>query len=102
MLYFLVPESHLEVVKEAIFAVGAGSIGNYCKCAWQTVGQGQFMPLTGSQAFIGEIGKLETVAEYKVEIMCTDEQIKLAVSALKQAHPYEEPAYQVVQLVNID
>ena len=98
MLCFLVPESHVEAVKNAIFSVGAGSVGNYKHCAWQTLGEGQFMPLPGSSAFIGEINKLEKVQEYKVEIICTDEQIKDAVSALKQAHPYETPAYQVVRL----
>jgi len=97
ILYFLVPETHLDVVKNAIFAVGAGSIGNYSHCAWQTLGEGQFMPLPGSNAFIGAIDKLEKVSEYKVEIICTKEQIKDAVTALKQAHPYETPSYQVIR-----
>jgi structural hemagglutinin/hemolysin toxin protein RtxA len=96
ILYFLVPETHLEVVKNAVFAVGAGSIGNYKHCAWQTLGEGQFMPLSGSNPSIGEINQLEKVPEYKVEIICTEEQIKEAVQALKKAHPYETPAYQVV------
>lgn len=58
------------------------------------LGEGQFMPLAGSNAFIGEINKLEKVAEYKVEIICTEEQIRNAVTALKKAHPYETPAYR--------
>jgi structural hemagglutinin/hemolysin toxin protein RtxA len=65
MLNFLVPETHLDVVKNAIFSVGAGSVGNYMHCAWQILGEGQFMPLAGSNAFIGEINKLEKVSEYK-------------------------------------
>lgn len=97
ILYFHAPETHLDVIKNAIFAAGAGSIGNYSHCAWQTLGEGQFMPLPGSNAFIGEIDKLEKVPEYKVEIICTDEQIKDAVAALKQAHPYETPSYYVVR-----
>lgn len=96
ILYFLVPKTHLEVVKNAIFAVGAGRIGNYQHCAWQTLGEGQFMPLPGSNPSIGELNQLEKVPEYKVEIICTEEQIKEAVQALKKAHPYEIPAYQVV------
>ena len=56
------------------------------------------MPLVGSNAFIGEINKLEKVAEYKVEVICTEEQIRNAVTALKQAHPYETPAYQVIKI----
>lgn len=101
MLYFLVPETHLDAVKNAIFSVGAGSVGNYMHCAWQTLGEGQFIPLSGSNAFIGEINKLEKVSEYKVEIICTKQQIKAAVAALKQAHPYETPSYQVVRLETI-
>ena len=97
-LTFLAPETHLDVIKNAIFATGAGSIGNYSHCAWQTLGEGQFMPLFGSNAFIGEINKLEKIPEYKVEIVCTQEQLKNAVEALKKAHPYETPSYQVVRL----
>lgn len=101
LLTFLVPETHLEVTKNAIFAVGAGHIGHYSNCAWQTLGEGQFMPLSGSNAFIGEIGNLERVPEYKVEIICTKDQIKATVEALKEAHPYETPSYQVLQLETI-
>lgn len=100
LLFFLVPETHLEVTKNALFAVGAGSIGN-SHCAWQTLGEGQFMPLTGSNAFIGEVDKLEKVPEYKVEVICTKDQIKEAVAALKATHPYETPSYQVVRLETI-
>ena len=98
MLSFLVPEQSLEAVKNAIFLTGSGTIDAYTNCAWQTLGEGQFMPLAGSNAFIGEINKLEKVAEYKVEIICTEEQIRNAVTALKQAHPYETPAYQVIKI----
>jgi len=98
ILFFLVPATHLEITKNAIFATGAGSVGNYSHCAWQTLGEGQFMPLSGSNAFIGEMHKLEKVTEYKVEIMCTKEQIYDAVAALKRAHPYETPAYQVLRV----
>ena len=96
MLFFLVPETHLESVKHAIFKTGAGQIGNYQHCAWQTLGEGQFMPLAGSSAFIGEINQLEKVAEYKVEIACQGAQLKAAIHALKQAHPYETPAYHAI------
>lgn len=98
MLCFLAPESHLDIIKNAIFAVGAGRIGNYKHCAWQTLGEGQFMPLQGSNAFIGEINTLEKVPEYKVEIICSQEHIKEAVAALKTAHPYETPAFHVLQI----
>ena len=99
-LCFYVPESHLKAVKQAVFAVGAGCIGAYDSCCWQVAGQGQFRPLDGSNPFIGATGTVETVTEYKVELVCADELIAPAVVALKGAHPYEEPAYQVWQLAD--
>ena len=68
---FYVPEDYTEQVKTALFDAGAGRIGDYLHCAWQTKGTGQFMPLQGSNAFIGEINCLEKVVEYKVEMMCS-------------------------------
>jgi len=93
-----VPASHLEQVKQALFDAGAGRIGDYDSCCWQVGGQGQFRPLAGADPFIGSQGKIETVEEYKVELVCEDALIAAAVAALKQAHPYEEPAYQVWKL----
>lgn len=98
LLYFYVPETHLEQVKNAIFSVGAGSIGNYKHCSWQTLGEGQFMPLSGSNAFIGEKDQLERLKEYKVEIFCSAEHVTPAIAALKKAHPYETPAFQVLRV----
>ena len=100
LLSFYVPETHLEVVKNALFEIGAGQIGNYSHCAWQTMGTGQFMPLENSHAYIGSKLEIEVVPEYKVEIICQAHQIKSAVAALKLAHPYETPVYQVVLLEN--
>jgi len=93
-----VPESHLEAVKYALFEVGAGKIGNYDSCSWQTLGQGQFRALIGSEPYLGQQGIVETVVEFKVEMVCEDTLIKNTLDALKQAHPYEEPAYDVVKL----
>jgi hypothetical protein len=93
-----VPESHLDAVKQALFAAGAGRIGDYDSCCWQVLGQGQFRALAGSNPFIGAVGSVETVAEYKIELVCADEIVAAAVQSLKQAHPYEEPAYQVWRL----
>ena len=98
-LGFYVPQSHLEQVKEALFAAGAGRIGDYDKCSWQVLGQGQFRPLAGSEPFIGAPGKLERVAEYRVEMVCAPDRVRSAVAALRSAHPYEEPAWDLVQLV---
>ena len=101
-LIVFIPETHTEQVKTALFAVGAGRQGDYDCCAWQTLGQGQFRPLDGSKPFIGQQGDIETVAEYRVEMLCEEAQLKAVVSALREAHPYEEPAFEVIQLVDID
>lgn len=100
-LSFFVPEESLEVVKEAVFAAGAGRIGDYDCCSWQVKGIGQFRPLSGSQPYIGTQGQVEQVDEWKVEMVCGDDCIKPAVAALKAAHPYEEVAYDVWQLADI-
>jgi len=100
-LVFFVPESHLEAVKSAVFSAGAGHIGNYDQCCWQVSGQGQFRPLAGSNAFIGEIEQLEYVPEYRVEMVCEDALIQSAVAALRAAHPYEEPAIDVWLLAEL-
>ncbi|MBV1874008.1 MAG: YqfO family protein [Gammaproteobacteria bacterium] len=97
-LVFYVPEKQLEMVKKAVFQAGAGRIGNYDCCCWQVLGQGQFRPLKGSSPFIGTQGEIESVAEYRVEMVCEKTTIQNAVAALKQAHPYEEPAWEVIKL----
>lgn len=93
-----IPESHVEAVKQALFAAGAGRIGDYDSCAWQVLGQGQFRPLEGSQPFIGQTGALEQVAEYRVEMVCADDVVDAALRALREAHPYEEPAFDLWRL----
>lgn len=95
---FYVPESHVDEVKQAIFATGAGRIGNYDQCCWQVLGQGQFRPLEGADPAIGTEGELEFVPEWKVEMVVTDEHIHDAVKAMKAAHPYETPAFDVWRL----
>lgn len=97
-LSFFVPEEHLESVKQAVFAAGAGRIGNYDSCCWQTSGTGQFRGLEGSDPFLGQQGKVEQVQEYKVELVCENALIKEVIAALKRAHPYEEPAFDVIKL----
>ena len=97
-----IPEPHVEQVKAALFEAGAGKIGDYDSCAWQTLGQGQFRPLEGSAPFIGQTDKVETVDEYRVELVCEDKVLKAAVAAMIAAHPYEEPAYSVSPLVDFE
>ena len=92
-----VPESHLDAVKTAMFAAGAGRVGNYDCCAWQTRGEGQFRPLNGSTPFLGNQGQIGTVIEYKLELVCEEPCLKAVIAALKRAHPYEEVAYTAIR-----
>lgn len=85
-----------------MFDQGAGRLGNYKYCSWQVLGQGQFYSLPDSNPSIGQKGRLETVEEYLVEMVCNDKVIKPVIKALKKAHPYEEPAYAIYRLENID
>lgn len=101
-LSFYVPESHSEKVKQACFDAGAGRIGHYDMCCWQTAGQGQFRPLDGSHPSIGVQGQLETLSELKIEMVCADEHRDAVVEALKSIHPYEEVAYAVIPLSEPD
>lgn len=98
---FYVPGSHLEIVKDALFNAGAGRVGDYDQCCWQSKGVGQFRALEGSSPFIGDVGKREVLEEYKVEMVCARQVISKAVASLKQAHPYEEPAYDVSEMIEV-
>lgn len=98
LFYFYVPNSHVQAVKDAVFNSGAGSIGDYTHCCWESLGQGQFMPNEKSNPFIGNHRQICTEPETKIELVCTSATIQSAVSAMKSAHPYEEPAYGVIQL----
>ena len=95
-----VPEKYVESVKQALFDAGAGRIGNYDSCCWQTEGTGQFRPLEGSSPAIGSLNKVEHVREIKIELVCEDDLVKEAVQAIRKSHPYEEPAYDVWQLAD--
>lgn len=94
---FYVPETDLELVKEAMFAAGAGRIGNYEKCCWQVLGQGQFKPVASANPHIGTIDELEVLPEYKVEMLCVESVLDDALMAMKRAHPYEEVGHFVFE-----
>lgn len=95
---FFVPEDSAEKVKAAMFSQGAGRIGNYECCAWQTKGVGQFRPLAGSHPYIGHQDKMEFVEEIKVEMVCEEKYVREVIRAMKETHPYEVPAYEVFKI----
>ncbi|MAH61276.1 MAG: NGG1p interacting factor NIF3 [Legionellales bacterium] len=98
-LEFYVPLDDAESVKEALFAVGAGKIGAYSHCAWQSEGQGQFKPLENSQPYVGQKGSMTKLKEYKVEMVVEKALINKVVETLKAAHPYETVAFQVIEVM---
>lgn len=100
-LFFYVPESALQEVKAAVFAAGAGRVGDYAECCWQIKGEGQYRPLAGSQPYIGALDELSKTAEYRVELTLEKNLISEVKEALLQAHPYEEVAYGFVDLIDI-
>ncbi len=99
-LTVFIPDDALDQVKSAMFAAGAGSIGNYEQCCWQVQGTGQFMPLAGSTPHIGRHDSLETVDEWRVEMVVDDAFITATIAALKKTHPYETPAYDVIKVLD--
>ncbi|MDQ1245590.1 MAG: hypothetical protein QG565_1931 [Campylobacterota bacterium] len=100
-LNFFVPPEDKERVKEALFSIGVGRYNNYDCCSFEMLGTGQFKPINKANPHIGELDKLELVAEYKVEMICGDELIHAAIKRLKEVHPYEEVAYEVLRMEDI-
>ncbi|MBP3088030.1 Nif3-like dinuclear metal center hexameric protein [Corynebacterium sp. sy017] len=93
-----VPAADVDKLKEQVFAAGAGKIGNYSECSFETPGTGQFRPQSGAQPAQGTVGELERVAEIRVEFVAKPQERQRIMAALRAAHPYEEPAYDVVAL----
>ncbi|MFC0188156.1 Nif3-like dinuclear metal center hexameric protein [Fictibacillus aquaticus] len=99
-LAVFVPASHAERVREALGNAGAGHIGQYSHCSFTTNGTGNFMPLEGSSPFIGKQGIMESVEEVKIETILPASILNKAVSAMLNAHPYEEAAYDIYPVNN--
>ncbi len=97
---FFVPISHASEVKDSIFKVGGGEIGNYSECSFSTDGIGTFKPGNSADPFSGEVGKLQKESEERVEIMFPDYLSSSVMRALKANHPYEEVAYYLHELDN--
>ncbi|MBH48077.1 MAG: NGG1p interacting factor NIF3 [Halobacteriovorax sp.] len=97
-LIVFIPIEAKESVKEAMFKVGGGTIGNYDSCCFEVLGTGQFRPLEGSNPAIGDHHQLEFVKEVRVELVVKDAIIKDVIAAMKTAHPYESVAYDVIRL----
>jgi hypothetical protein len=101
-LITFVPTADTEKVLKALGDAGAGAIGNYTHCSFVSRGHGRFLPGKGANPAIGEVGKIEVVEEDKIETVCTEDKIKEVIKALKEAHPYEEVAYDLLEEVDIE
>jgi dinuclear metal center YbgI/SA1388 family protein len=93
-----VPESDLARVSDAMFAAGAGHIGQYSQCSFRLAGTGTFFGSDAANPTIGQKGRREEVSEWRLEAVCPEAQVDQVVAALRQAHSYEEPAYDVYPL----
>ncbi len=93
-----VPPQNADAVRAAVFAAGAGHIGDYSHCSWSVTGTGQFLPHDGASPAIGSVGVVEQVTEDRIEVIAPARVRARVTSAMRAAHPYEEPAFDIVTL----
>jgi hypothetical protein len=101
-LVWFVPEEALEATRDAVFGAGAGRIGEYERCSWYTTGTGTFLAGPGASPAVGAAGEEERVAELRVETVVPVERAREAVRALVAAHPYEEVAFELYPLAEVE
>ena len=99
-IFVTVPPENLEEVRTAVCEAGAGIIGNYSYCTYSAKGVGTFIPNDNANPHIGSRNKMEFVEEDKLEFVCDVKKVKQVISALRKAHPYEEPAIDIVPLID--
>jgi hypothetical protein len=97
-LVWFVPREALDATRKAVFAAGAGVVGNYTHCSWYTEGTGTFLGGEGTAPSVGQAGREERVAELRVEAVVPAECADAVVAALRGAHPYEEVAFDLYPL----
>jgi hypothetical protein len=97
-LVWFVPREALDATREAVFAAGAGVIGDYTRCSFYTEGTGTFLGGAGTTPDVGRAGREERVAELRVETVMPEGRVDAVVAALRAAHPYEEPAFDLYPL----
>ena len=98
-LVVFVPREALADVREALFAAGAGRIGDYTRCSWYTEGTGTFRGGEGTDPSVGQAGREQRLSELRLETVFPEERQAEVVEALRQAHPYEEPAFDIYALL---
>jgi hypothetical protein len=98
-LVVFVPPEALDAVRDAVFAAGAGRIGDYERCSWYAEGTGTFFGGAGANPAVGERGVEERVPELRLETVFPEERQPEVIAALRRAHPYEEPAFDIYPLL---
>jgi hypothetical protein len=98
-LVVFVPREALDRVRSALFEAGAGKIGKYTHCSWYAAGTGTFLPGEGASPTIGHPGREQRVSELRLETVFPEELQNEVIAALREAHPYEEPAFDVYPLL---
>jgi dinuclear metal center YbgI/SA1388 family protein len=93
-----VPGPAADAVRSAVFAAGAGQIGDYSHCSWTVTGSGQFLPAVGATPAIGAVGSLQRLPEDRVEVIAPAALRDRVLAAMRSAHPYQEPAFDVIAL----
>ena len=99
-IFVTIPVENVEEVRIAVCNAGAGIIGNYSFCTSSTKTLGTFIPNNNANPYIGESNKLEYVDEEKLEFVCSIDKVKDVISELRKTHPYEEPAIDIVPLID--
>lgn len=94
------PHEYVDTVRQELFRVGCGNIGDYSSCSYNISGEGTFCAKEGSNPFCGNIGELHTEKERKIEVVSPKYLMNKVVSAIKRVHPYEEPAFDIYELKN--
>ena len=99
-IFVTVPVENVDEVRKAMCVAGAGIIGNYTYCTTSTKSIGTFIPNDDANPYIGEQNKMEFVEEEKLEVICDVEKVKNVITKLREVHPYEEPAIDIVPLID--
>ena len=94
------PHEAVDAVRAALSSAGAGAVGNYAECSFRAPGIGSFKPLKGAEPYIGQVGRLEEVEEYRLEMLVPESLLSQAIEAMRAVHPYEEVAYDIYRLEN--
>lgn len=97
-----VPKTHCDMVRKAMGDSGAGEIGNYTNCSFSSDGVGRFKPTNEANPLVGQTGEVESVEEERIETICNRNNVKKVIDAIKSVHPYEEIAFDIYPLEDLD